>query len=633
MIIESTNAAGQARVTASENFRNLGVEIVKTVRAAKEQRLKKYSEQLLRIQMELMQTMKELDQAKKRYSQQERIAEIAREKAADADAKHKKNDYRIFQSKSSLQKLNAKLSARVTECNMQLTEARNEYLLTLSAVTAHHEHYHQTDLPVTMKGLDGDLYDRLKEHFTFLSETEITACQSTLEHFQRSLEFSRQISRDYNLQLFLKENPVLITSPAFRFEPSGTDQVNQLQKLSGSQGEACNLEKEARKWASRSAKDFKIKAHAERALQSMGKKGKSASEQEQLSLEQKMDEVHECIRKAQINKLKADARLGLMRQCGVNVDTWLASAMMQANEELEHERKRSEARILSNGEPSPEIDEFDLTEFDDFDDVDDTFEEGRSSPVSSSRSYPLTCRVLYSYQGTQADELSICQDEELDIIEDGDMEDWVKARNKAGQIGYVPEKYLSIPITSHSLQLSACAFSDSTSNASSNSMEMELRGSHVFDQKMEGDVCLARALYDYEGQTAEELSFLEGAIIRVLNKCKGGVDDGFWEGEFNGRMGVFPSLMVEEITGDDADHDQEPHSPSPPVFSLPAPGMHLLRVESGSHGTLVGSTQEGRSSTQNSPELALGRIRPMRAAPPPPAKSSGNATDSEEHFV
>ncbi|XP_043925802.1 F-BAR and double SH3 domains protein 2-like [Protopterus annectens] len=32
MIIESTNAAGQARVTASENFRNLGVEIVKTVR-------------------------------------------------------------------------------------------------------------------------------------------------------------------------------------------------------------------------------------------------------------------------------------------------------------------------------------------------------------------------------------------------------------------------------------------------------------------------------------------------------------------------------------------------------------------------------------------------------------------------
>lgn len=29
------------------------------------------------------------------------------------------------------------------------------------------------------------------------------------------------------------------------------------------------------------------------------------------------------------------------------------------------------------------------------------------------------------------------------------------------------------------------------------------------------------------------------------------VDDGFWEGELNGRIGVFPSLMVELV------HDEE----------------------------------------------------------------------------
>ena len=27
-----------------------------------------------------------------------------------------------------------------------------------------------------------------------------------------------------------------------------------------------------------------------------------------------------------------------------------------------------------------------------------------------------------------------------------------------------------------------------------------------------------------------------------------GVDDGWWEGEVNGSIGVFPSLVVEEIT-------------------------------------------------------------------------------------
>lgn len=60
---------------------------------------------------------------------------------------------------------------------------------------------------------------------------------------------------------------------------------------------------------------------------------------------------------------------------------------------------------------------------------------------------------------------------------------------------------------------------------------------------------LVRALYDYEGQSPEELSFPEGAIIRVLPREEGAVDDGFWKGDFNGKVGVFPSLVVQEITG------------------------------------------------------------------------------------
>ncbi|XP_009877793.1 PREDICTED: FCH and double SH3 domains protein 1-like, partial [Apaloderma vittatum] len=60
---------------------------------------------------------------------------------------------------------------------------------------------------------------------------------------------------------------------------------------------------------------------------------------------------------------------------------------------------------------------------------------------------------------------------------------------------------------------------------------------------------LVRALYDYEGQSPEELSFPEWAIIRVLPRAPGEVDDGFWTGDFDGRVGVFPSLVVEELTG------------------------------------------------------------------------------------
>lgn len=56
-----------------------------------------------------------------------------------------------------------------------------------------------------------------------------------------------------------------------------------------------------------------------------------------------------------------------------------------------------------------------------------------------------------------------------------------------------------------------------------------------------------RALYDYEGQADEELSFSEGAVIRLLSRDTQ-TDDGFWEGELNGKMGVFPSVLVEDLT-------------------------------------------------------------------------------------
>lgn len=65
---------------------------------------------------------------------------------------------------------------------------------------------------------------------------------------------------------------------------------------------------------------------------------------------------------------------------------------------------------------------------------------------------------------------------------------------------------------------------------------------------MSAAVSFAKALYDYSGQTEDELSFPEGAIIRILSKDTH-EDDGFWEGEFNGAVGVFPAVLVEDLSG------------------------------------------------------------------------------------
>lgn len=78
---------------------------------------------------------------------------------------------------------------------------------------------------------------------------------------------------------------------------------------------------------------------------------------------------------------------------------------------------------------------------------------------------------------------------------------------------------------------------------------------------------LARALYSYTGQSTEELSFPEGALIRLLPRAQDGVDDGFWRGEFGGHVGVFPSLLVEELLGPLG----QPESSDPEQVRLPSP--------------------------------------------------------------
>lgn len=52
-------------------------------------------------------------------------------------------------------------------------------------------------------------------------------------------------------------------------------------------------------------------------------------------------------------------------------------------------------------------------------------------------------------------------------------------------------------------------------------------------------------MYDYTAQFDEELTFPEGALIVLLRTDDNGVDDGWWEGSYQGKVGVFPSVVVE----------------------------------------------------------------------------------------
>ncbi|XP_048644066.1 F-BAR and double SH3 domains protein 2 isoform X5 [Marmota marmota marmota] len=667
--LEGTMQVAQSRINICENYKNFISEPARTVRSLKEQQLKRCVDQLTKIQTELQETVKDLAKGKKKYFETEQMAHAVREKA-DIEAKSKLS---LFQSRISLQKASVKLKARRSECNSKATHARNDYLLTLAAANAHQDRYYQTDLVNIMKALDGNVYDHLKDYLIAFSRTELETCQTVQNTFQFLLENSSKVVRDYNLQLFLQENAVFHKPQPFQFQPCDSDtslraaqlvdielspvsalrmtiaESRQLESETGTTEEH-SLNKEARKWATRVAREHKNIVHQQRVLNELECHGVAVSEQSRAELEQKIDEARENIRKAEIIKLKAEARLDLLKQIGVSVDTWLKSAMNQVMEELENERWARTPAATSNGTLHSLNADNEREEGEEFEDNMDVFDDSSSSPSGTLRNYPLTCKVVYSYKASQPDELTIEEHEVLEVIEDGDMEDWVKARNKVGQVGYVPEKYLQFP-TSNSLlsMLQSLAALDSRSHTSSNSTEAEL-----VSGSLNGDasVCFVKALYDYEGQTDDELSFPEGAIIRILNK-ENQDDDGFWEGEFNGRIGVFPSVLVEELSasenGDTPWMKEIQISPSlkpqtslpplplydqPPSSPYPSPDKRSAQLfprspstnENSLHAESPGFSQASRQT----PETSYGKLRPVRAAPPPPTQNHRRPAEKME---
>lgn len=51
---------------------------------------------------------------------------------------------------------------------------------------------------------------------------------------------------------------------------------------------------------------------------------------------------------------------------------------------------------------------------------------------------------MYSYNAQNPDELTIVENEQLEVVGDGDGDGWLRARNYRGEEGYVPHNYLDV---------------------------------------------------------------------------------------------------------------------------------------------------------------------------------------------
>ncbi|XP_017028480.1 protein nervous wreck isoform X7 [Drosophila kikkawai] len=368
-------------------------------------------------------------------------------------------------------------------------------------------------------------------------------------------------------------------------------------------------------------------------------------------LDTKIEEFRDQIRRSETEKAKAEACLQCLRDGGINVDEWVQEAEIMGVQELTRSASSISMRTDASGQgENPSSDSFydsdkeetqaqasaqakpkaeqQLSRDRTFSDSDDEPEERPSASAAAASSSsaaaaaassaamatggggwddptevnwgaeeeedkdePIVpepkeaifkCTALYSYTAQNPDELTIVENEQLEVVGEGDGDGWLRARNYRGEEGYVPHNYLDID-----QETAGSAFNDQTVD----SMQSPDQVSVIMapQKRVKSDVEWCIALYDYDATAEDELTFEEGDKIKIVTKTAHGVDDGWWEGELDGKFGNFPSLVVEECDemGEPLSEggDESPPPTAAPSFALPpAPALppeyaHELELE------------------------------------------------------
>ncbi|XP_011056195.1 PREDICTED: FCH and double SH3 domains protein 2 [Acromyrmex echinatior] len=558
-VLEENEKLARARLAAVEVFQQQIADDAKGLKMHKLQISKKAIDQLLIVQKELQTCVQDVDKTKKLYFDEEHSAHDVRDKAKDIEEKLKKKKGSFFQSITSLQKNSAKVSSKRDALEEKSTGARNDYLLALAAANAHQNRYFVIDLQTTMQYLEQGVYDKVAEYLTLMGRTELLTCLATQNSFGKIRDQAQQLTREYNIQCCCLYYPVLKQHIQYEFEPCDSDPV---ERITADHAAASALGKEARRWSTKIAREVSSVRENNRKLQVLyqlkdaGQKT-DPNDPNGPDLDTKIDELKHAVRRAETAKLKAEARIECLRHGGVNVDEFLQEAETLSVQDMPRSASSLSVRTDASGAAEhPSSDSF------------------YDSDVSDSAQNP--------------DELSIVESEQLDVVGEGDGDGWLKARNYRGEEGFVPQNYLDVerepetttgltsqgPSLVQQISFSSVDYTIDDHDAVDPDATLQSAASEAIIQNHVGEMeqyCIA--LYDYDATCDEELSFLEGDIVKVLKKEPHDVDDGWWEGELRGQRGLFPSLVVEPCGLDGCpltpQENITPPSSAPPVFTPP----------------------------------------------------------------
>ncbi|XP_075962792.1 SH3 domain-containing protein 21 isoform X3 [Anarhichas minor] len=170
--------------------------------------------------------------------------------------------------------------------------------------------------------------------------------------------------------------------------------------------------------------------------------------------------------------------------------------------------------------------------------IGDSKREPRSIRKTMKMKQTRKCEVAFAYNALNEDELELVAGETIEIIREIEDGWWMGVKN--GKVGafpsnFVKEIFVSPKDGKHSEGKARPKLSDAVFNK-----EISQRTS--VRNKARNVVECCQVMFDYKGKTDDELDLKKGDVVVLLRKET--EDDGWWEGELNGRCGFFPDNFV-----------------------------------------------------------------------------------------
>ncbi|XP_063556417.1 SH3 domain-containing protein 21 isoform X1 [Gorilla gorilla gorilla] len=150
------------------------------------------------------------------------------------------------------------------------------------------------------------------------------------------------------------------------------------------------------------------------------------------------------------------------------------------------------------------------------------------------------CKVNFSYSPEQADELKLQAGEIVEMIKEIEDGWWLGKKN--GQLGAFPSNFVEL-LDSGPPSLG----NPDMPSVSPGPQRPPKLSSLAYDSPPDYLQTVShpevyRVLFDYQPEAPDELALRRGDVVKVLSKTT--EDKGWWEGECQGRRGVFPDNFV-----------------------------------------------------------------------------------------